>query len=141
MRVHALHRLLFAILLLLPTMLLLSGAQISDFHARRENDAVVVEWATLGETNLDRFALERSSDTINWNAVADIPARPGDTSSKREYSYLDRSIFKDDGSGTFYYRLYTVDHDGTSTPHSVITSIQGSSGIRHTWGSIKAIFR
>ena len=138
---NALKKCIILSVVLISASLALSGANIKEFHARRDNNTVIIEWTTKGETNLERFLLKRSSDTINWNSLAEIPAKGGNTNAQLNYEYEDRSIFKNDGSGTFYYQLSTVDYNGTTTPHDVVTSISGSSGIRHTWGSIKAIFR
>jgi hypothetical protein len=66
---------------------------------------------------------------------------PGQSGERKSYSFTDNSIFKTTHTGTFYYRLIIVDSQGNSTPHDVIVSIAGNSGLRHTWGSIKAMFR
>lgn len=127
------------IFIFISSTVLLSGARIVEFHARRENNAVILKWATEEETNLLKFVIQRSTDTVNWTTIGEKSAF-GESSSKRDYSFIDNSIFKNNISN-FYYRLVIVEKNGQSTPHDVIVSITGGSGIKHTWGSIKALFR
>ena len=124
----------------LPIPIIRSETRIVDFHARRENKYAVLEWATEAETNLQKFLIQRSNDNINWATIGEIMPQSGNSSSRREYRYVDKDIFKN-SIGNFYYRLIIVSKDGQQTPHEVIVSITGSSGIKHTWGSLKAMFR
>jgi hypothetical protein len=128
------------ILLILPV-LLFTATRITGFHARRLNNAVILEWTTEEEGGLVKFQIQRSTDSVNWLNIGEkmpIPGQPGD---RKVYTFTDNSIFKTHHTGTFYYRLIIVDSRGNSTPHDVIVSISGNSGLRHTWGSIKAMFR
>ncbi|MBN1893575.1 hypothetical protein JW906_03725 [bacterium] len=115
------------------------GVQISDFHASRDGNAVLLEWVTESESNLLRFDIQRSTDQRYWLKIGENAAI-GESSSSRHYSYRDDTIFKT-GQSNFYYRLVVIDKNQQKSIHSVIASIAGSSGIRHTWGSIKAMFR
>jgi len=127
------------VFLFISSPVLLSGTRIVEFHARRENKVVILKWATEEETNLLKFLIQRSTDTVNWTSIGEKPAF-GESSIKRDYSFIDNSIFKNNVSN-FYYRLVIVEKNGHSTPYDVIVSITGGSGIKHTWGSIKALFR
>ena len=131
--------LLFITGILIPTVLF-SETRIVDFHAYRSNNCAMLEWATEQEINLSKFIIQRSTDNINWTKIGDITPDMGDSSVRREYRFLDKSIFKKT-IGNFYYRIIVVSQDGQSTIYDVIVSISGSSGIKHTWGSIKAMFR
>ena len=115
------------------------GVQISDFHASREGNVVLLEWMTESESNLLRFDVQRSTDQRYWLKIGENAA-VGESSSSQHYSYRDDTIFKTEQS-TFYYRLVVVDKNQQKIIHPVVASIAGSSGIRHTWGSIKAMFR
>lgn len=120
--------------------LLISSAQISEFNAQRTNGQVILEWITTQESNVLRFDIERSTDTVPWQKIGSKNA-VGESNTPREYTFVDNfSIFKTTQSN-FYYRLIIVSKDGQRTPHNVIATISGSSGIKHTWGSIKAMFR
>ena len=124
----------------LATAILHSEARIVDFHARRENSYAVLEWATEMESNLEKFVIQRSTDHIIWTTIGDVKPKAGDSIKKRYYRFEDKNIFKNSISN-FYYQLVIVNKDGSSIIYDVIVSVEGSSGIRHTWGSIKAMFR
>ena len=131
--------LLFLFILSIPP-LLRSETRIVEFHARREINYAILDWATDIEDDLQKFVIQRSTDHFNWTPIGEVKPQPGDFTTKRTYTFIDKSIFKNSIS-TFYYRLMIVNKNGQSTPHSVIVSISGNSGIKHTWGSIKAMFR
>jgi hypothetical protein len=116
-----------------------AATRIVEFHARREQNTVIIEWATEEESNLSKFEIERSTDGLRWFKVGEIPA-VGESTKRNSYSYTDYSIFK--GSITsLYYHLVLIDNEGNTQVYDVIASVEGNSGIRHTWGSIKAMFR
>lgn len=116
-----------------------AATRILEFHARRERNTVIVEWATEEESNLSKFEIERSTDGIRWFKIGEAPA-VGESTRRNSYSFTDYSIYK--GSVTsLYYHLVLVDKAGNSQVFDVIASVEGNSGIRHTWGSIKAMFR
>ena len=127
--------------LLLPV-ILWAGARIVDFHARRETGRVVLEWTTEEEINLERFIIQRSTDknNNNWTQIGEVKSKSGTSSTRQTYTFIDESIFKNNIS-TFYYRLVMKDKNGQTTPYNMIVSITGCSGIKHTWGTIKAMFR
>jgi len=125
--------------LILGTSLVLSGAQIVEFFARRTETAVILEWSTDYESNIRQFNIERCNDQQSWIHIGTTSAR-GESTTREHYSYTDNTIFKTEQTN-FYYRLVIVENTGQKVPHDVIASIHGNSGIRHTWGSIKAIFR
>jgi len=121
--------------------LLVGATRISSFHARRQSNTVILEWTTEEEGGLVKFQIQRSTDSINWINIGEKLPLPGQSGERKSYSFTDNSIFKNMHTGTFYYRLIIIDAQGNSTPHDVIVSIAGNSGLRHTWGSIKAMFR
>jgi len=137
MTLHKLNR--FYFLFLLIPYVLQAGTHIVGFHAIRQNDVVILEWTTDQESNLSKFVIERSTDNINWIQIGKKQAY-GESSTKQYYSFTDNNLFKGDISN-FYYRLLIVEKNGQIMIHSVIASVTGISGIKHTWGSIKAMFR
>ena len=122
------------------SVLIRAGARVSEFNGRRESNTVVLEWATDEETDLFKFVIQRSSDNMNWNNIGEVFSKTGSSATRQTYSFVDRNIFKNQTS-SFYYSLILVDRNGQTTKHDVIVSVSGNSGIRHTWGSIKAMFR
>ena len=127
--------------LLLAPVVLSSVIRITDFHGRRENNTVVLEWTTVEESNIKKFNIERNSkiNTENWISIGSVDAR-GESSTQQSYNFRDSNIFKPT-IANFYYRLGVVDNNNLITYHDVIVSISGNSGIKHTWGSIKSMFR
>jgi hypothetical protein len=140
MNTRRLPYILFFLLTLIP-LALLSVVRITDFHGRRENNIVILEWSTIEESNIKQFNVERNTDinTENWVLIGSIEAI-GESSVQQSYTFRDMNIFKTNLSN-FYYRLAIVDKNNQTTYHDVIVSISVNSGIKHTWGSIKAMFR
>jgi hypothetical protein len=129
----------FPLLALFLPQLIRAGAIITDFQAVREQNAILVSWASEQENNVSKFTIERSTDLTNWAWVGDVTAF-GESSVKRTYQFKDKNLYKSN-QATFYYRLKITDKNGRSVIYDAVLSANGYSGIRHTWGSIKAMFR
>lgn len=78
-----------------------------SFTGKPQKPVVELRWTTTGEENLDRFELWRSANGVDFEKIADIPAR-GASGSVTEYPYTDRHP----NSGKNYYRLRLSDRDG-----------------------------
>jgi hypothetical protein len=128
-----------ALLIFAFSVVLEASARISEFYAKREKNTVILEWTTEEESNLAKFEIYRSTDQMRWHKIGETRA-VGESSQRNAYSLTDNSIFKG-AVNTLYYRLVLVDKTGNSQSWDVIASVEGQSGIRHTWGSIKAMFR
>ncbi len=114
-----------------------AGAFLKDFNAQSEGDNIRVKWSTGQETNVKEFVVERKIPNGVFSEIAKIPAK----GSNSNYSYLDESAYKSSSNLTFIYRLKINDYDGQisySSEYSIQPSI---SGVKRTWGSIKAMFR
>ena len=127
------------VLLIIPQVLI-SGAQISGFNAYRDNQQIRIEWTTEIESNCLRYEIQRSTDKVNWQRIGAVKSKTGNSTSQQLYQYIDDSIFKS-SDASINYRLVIVDQNGTTHTHNVIASVTGSSGIKRTWGSLKAMFR
>jgi len=121
------------------SLLLEASVRISEFYAKREKNTVILEWATEEESNIAKFEIHRSTDQMRWYKIGEVRAI-GESYQRNAYSFTDNSIFKGPAN-TLYYRLVIVEKTGNSLSWDVIVSVEGQSGIRHTWGSIKAMFR
>ncbi len=86
------------------------------FRAGQEGNTVLLEWATSLEENFDFFTVERSTDGINFEKIADIYGA-GNTDEKQYYSYTDDNPFP----GNLYYRLKATDFDGTFEYFKIIS--------------------
>lgn len=80
-----------------------SVCAITNFEAQTNGNHVTVNWSTLYESNLDYFALERSSDGINFGKVSTCFA--GGNSDKQRNYFLNDAVPL---VGNTYYRLRAV---------------------------------
>jgi hypothetical protein len=139
MRYHALKFSFFLILIMLP-LLLYAGATINNFHARLENSMIILEWNTESEMNVSHFEIQRSTDKINWMKIGTVKSNTGTSNIRQYYQFSENAIFKISTS-SLNYRLVVVDNQNNREIYSVVASVSGSSGIKRTWGSLKAMFR
>jgi hypothetical protein len=81
------------------------------FRAALEDDQVLLNWATEKEEYFDRFELEKASEDLVFTRIATIqPVLAGEPIALREYDYIDTAPY----TGYNYYRLKSIDIDGTS---------------------------
>ena len=111
-----------------------AGAYLDYFHVRNDGDDAVIEWKTSQETNLKDFVIQRRGPNTQFADIATVAPQPNNPF----YSYTDKSVYKANDY-IFIYRLKIVDNDQTVTyTNQANLSI---SGVKRTWGSIKAMFR
>ncbi|WP_159477886.1 zinc-dependent metalloprotease [Dyadobacter sp. 3J3] len=72
------------------------------------NQQIGLNWETTSEGNSRAFILERGSNLIGMQQIANIDAA-GNTTEKRAYQFIDSSPLK----GINYYRLTEIDWDGS----------------------------
>ncbi len=78
------------------------------FTAVKNNEAVLLNWATAYEQNSSYFLVQRSSDGIHFTTIGKVNAG-GNSTNFIQYSYTDYSP----ASGINYYRLVEYDLNGT----------------------------
>lgn len=86
-----------------------------------QNKGVELNWETASEINTSGFTVERSEDGHNFSSVGSVPARNGNGGT---YQYEDHIAAP---GNTVYYRLKTVDKDG-SFSYSKVVQVQARSG-------------
>ncbi len=124
-------------MVLVTSSLIFAAVNIQYFTAKNVSDGVLIEWKTLDEGGATKFEVERSVNTPdNFLYVNTITS----TGNNSYYSYVDNSV-SSNGATLYYYRLKCKDASGNYTYSNSITVSHIISGIRSTWGSIKAIFR
>ncbi|MEM7105145.1 MAG: LamG-like jellyroll fold domain-containing protein [Bacteroidota bacterium] len=74
-----------------------------------DNQLVRLDWKTLTELNNDYFSVEHSLDAVDFNEIITIPSRFGTSESEQYYE----ALHHDPAYGVNYYRLKSVDTDGT----------------------------
>ncbi len=77
------------------------------FNGRIIQNKIKLFWATATENDASHFAIERSSDNVQFHEIGRVAAS-GFTSSRVDYSYTDQSPYP----GRNYYRLRQVDFTG-----------------------------
>lgn len=113
------------------------GAFLDYFHARSEGENVVLEWKTQEEKNLKDFVIERKNPEGTYVEIATVEAK----GSNSYYKYTDESAYKANDL-VFIYRLKITDKVTSNKSYSNEVSVSPNiSGVRRTWGSIKAMFR
>lgn len=128
------HSLLIIILLTIAT--IYAGAFLEYFHGKSEGDDIRLEWKTGEEVNLQNFKIERKTPQSSFVDIATISPK----GSYSYYTYLDQSAYKTNDM-VFIYRLKIVDTNGQSSYSNEVTVSHSVSGVKRTWGSIKAMFR
>ena len=113
-----------------------AGAFLDYFHGRSEGEDIRLEWKTGEEVSLQNFIIERKTPQSSYAEIATITPQ----GSNSYYSYLDKSAYKMSDL-VFIYRLKIVDNGGQSSFSNEVTVSHNVSGVKRTWGSIKAMFR
>lgn len=127
------------LLMLICSGLIYGAVTLQYFTARDVSNGVMVEWKTGNEGGVQKFDIERSADSPDNFIFLDSKSATGDNSY---YSFQDNSVESPAiSSELYFYRLKCVDPNGSYTYTNHITVSHTVSGIRSTWGSIKAIFR
>lgn len=93
--------------------------ELIDFRGTRTEAGIALEWITGTERNVSHFAVERSLDGQQFREVGRVDA-VGQSTSLQAYDWLDAEV----GQGAWYYRLRSVDLDG-STEYSGIIYLDG----------------
>ena len=121
--------------------LLFAGAVVKDFHGEAGYNLVTLKWIVTAETDLKGYQVLRSFDGVSFSDLTFIKAK-SDEDGEKSYTYVDRSVFKTEGR-TLHYKLRMVNLSDESTTdyEQVVTVSPQISATRHTWGSIKAMFR
>lgn len=124
------------IIVLLAVVALYAGTFLEYFHGRSEGDDVRLEWKTREEVNLQHFKIERKTPQNSFVEISTVQPK----GSNSYYTYLDQSAYKTTDM-IFIYRLKIVDTNGQTSYSNEVTVSHNVSGVKRTWGSIKAMFR
>ena len=87
----------------------LLGSTLVEFTGRKEGDVNILEWETAKEENTSHFDIERSVDGVNFEPYLTEIVAAGNSSTPINYDAVDEFP----GVGTKYYRLKTIDTDGS----------------------------
>jgi len=101
---------------------------LQNFTVQKQENVAKLVWTTTSETNSDRFEIERSNDTKNWNKIAVILAGKNSSGVSR-YSYTDDQTFM----GQNLYRLKMIDQDETFSYSQIRNLSFDSNGITYLY--------
>lgn len=121
--------------LLICQAFLFGDAEILEFRAEPSPNTTTLNWKTGQENDIDVFHIERSANNQDFQKVGEVEPK-GNSSS---YEFLDESISRI--KNIYYYRLKVVNNNGSFQYSESLPVIPNVSGIKQTWGSIKALFR
>ncbi|MDO7875660.1 T9SS type A sorting domain-containing protein [Hymenobacter sp. ASUV-10] len=90
---------------------------LTSFEAKAQTRSVQLSWATATEADVDHFEVQRRSDArTEWQTVGTLPA--ANFAKGNQYQLTDKAPL----AGTSYYRLATIDRDGT-VAYSAVRSL------------------
>ncbi|GAA5220915.1 T9SS type A sorting domain-containing protein [Membranihabitans marinus] len=69
-----------------------------------------VNWSTFSEINCDKFEIERSTDNVHWEVIAETSAK-GEANTTTSYSQM----LPKEASKYVFYRIKQIDVDGSFT--------------------------
>ena len=89
--------------------------ELLHFDGQQSGENILLQWATVSETDNDYFSLQRSENGTDFKEIARVKGA-GNSTHLREYSILDENP----GKGLNYYRLVQVDYNNESSASDVI---------------------
>jgi hypothetical protein len=129
-------RVSYILTILLIATAVLAGTFLEYFQGRSEGEDIRLEWKTREEVNLQHFKVERKTPQSSFVEITTIQPK----GSNSYYTYLDQSAYKTDNM-LFIYRLKIIDTNGQASYSNEVSVSHSVSGVKRTWGSIKAMFR
>ncbi|HYQ86861.1 MAG TPA: hypothetical protein VES59_06430 [Bacteroidota bacterium] len=109
----------------------------SSLQASSDGVNITIRFITEDESSVARFDLERRTDNeTGYTTIASL-----DPKGPSLYEYVDRSAFKKITT-MYHYRIKISYSNGAMPIYTVDLPVSHTvSGVRRTWGSIKAMFR
>ena len=89
-----------------------------SFNAKAVENNALLEWQTTSEENASHFEIERSLDARSFQKIGTVAAA-GNSNALQRYYFTDRSFGGQ--LQTVYYRLRSVDLDGTFSLSRVVS--------------------
>lgn len=102
--------------------------ELLNFSSANIPNGIELLWATATETNNGFFTVERSTDAINYNALATLQGANFSSTTSR-YRFIDENATH---ATTYYYRLRQTDNDGASKIVAVLSHTYTSQALAIT---------
>lgn len=95
---------------------------ITITHAVQQGNNIAVEWKMSNQLNISKYVVEKSTDAVNFAAVASV-ATSGTNGSEAIYNWLDINAT----AGTNYYRISSIGNSGERTYSNVVNVNMGKT--------------
>ncbi len=127
----------FIFLFMLSVVALSDVVREGSFQATSDGSNVTLRWITDDESSIARFEIEKRSGTDGeYKTIASIEPRRLSIYEFVDYSAMNKT------SSLYQYRIKVVFTNGANPLYvGPVTVTHSVSGVRKTWGSIKALFR
>ncbi len=114
------------------------GIRVGSASAYSNGTNILVHWVSDDETGMSGFEVARRTADGQF-IVLTSPLYPC-KGNGFTYEFVDNTAFRT--SDSFYqYRITAVYADGRTSEPFYVSVSHNTSGVRRTWGSIKAMFR
>jgi hypothetical protein len=97
--------------------------ELRNFNAKGISSGIELTWETLTELNTNYFQIERADASLRFDSIGVITAA-GQSAESREYLFNDMHPF----IGKNYYRLKTIDNDGSAGYSAVVVCEKTTEG-------------
>jgi hypothetical protein len=91
--------------------------KLMGLQAKENNRRITVSWKTASETNSGHFLVERSKNSRDFSVIGRVKAA-GNSAVEKSYRLVDSLPF----NGVNYYRIRSVDADGSTAYSSVVSA-------------------
>ena len=95
--------------------------KLISFSGVKKSNAVLLNWKTSNETNINKFIVEKSIDGISFSSIGEM--MPNNNNSLNEYSFYDRNMLSENN----FYRLKISELDSKFS-YSQIVVIKSELG-------------
>lgn len=98
---------------------------IESFSGKKNGQDVLLNWLSSHDQDAKEFQVEKSFDGVSFNKIGTVAAA-GNISSAREYSFVDRTINKENN----YYRLKLIDQQGKFEFSKIVLIKNNSASVK-----------
>ena len=117
-----------------------SGVQKAEHRVVKDENVVRLIWQMAEETGVQAYEVRRGTTMSNGNLV--IIGKPLLAHGvNRIYEYVDRELYKEGALSVAEYEVSAVLANGERRTIFSEKLNYTSTGVRRTWGSIKAMFQ
>ncbi len=111
----------------------------NSFSGFSNGNEIVLRWITENENNVSKFIIERRiNQNENFISIGELNAYH----TPSQYEFIDYSaLFKSSAEILYQYRIKIIFTNSSSQYSEIISVSHSVSGVKKTWGSIKAMFR